>query len=195
MWMINIESPEDLLARQLASQQTGFAIPGDGPIQTDGHPVLEYTAPRAFYLSAGSQILAHFDERTHQQLLAPAEKRKILGGISSPEAQLIFSDFMSVNGELYGSVFGGPPGVGVPCVFQAAKSAPQPAASGSLLDQASQAFAAGNLEQARQMVSYILQQNSKDADAGYLLRVIERAAKPLTNTTAGRGLAISLADN
>jgi predicted membrane-bound spermidine synthase len=195
MWMINIESPEDLLARQLASQQTGFAIPGDGPIQTDGHPVLEYTAPRAFYLSAGSQILAHFDERTRQQLLAPAEKRKILGSISSPEAQLIFSDFLSVNGELYGCVFGGPPGVGVPCVFQAAQSAPAPAASGSPLDQAAQAFAAGNLEQARQIVSFVLQQNPKDADAGYLSRVIERAEKSSSKTSARHGLAISLADN
>ena len=49
MWMIDIQSPEALLARQLASQQTGFAIAGPGPMQSDLFPILEYAAPRAFF--------------------------------------------------------------------------------------------------------------------------------------------------
>ncbi len=49
MWMIDIQSPEALLARQLASQQTGFAIAGPGPLQSDLFPILEYAAPRAFF--------------------------------------------------------------------------------------------------------------------------------------------------
>ena len=50
MEMIDIHSPEALMARQLASQQTGFAIAGKGPIQGDLFPILEYEAPQAFYL-------------------------------------------------------------------------------------------------------------------------------------------------
>ena len=50
MWMIDIQSPEALLARQLASQRTGFAIAGDGPIQSDLFPILEYSAPRKRFL-------------------------------------------------------------------------------------------------------------------------------------------------
>ena len=55
--MIDIQSPEALMARQLASQRTGFAIAGDGPMQSDLFPVLEYAAPRAFYLVTGSRML------------------------------------------------------------------------------------------------------------------------------------------
>ncbi len=78
MWMINIESPEALLARQLASQRTGFAIADKGAIQSDLFPVLEYAAPRAFFLGTGSRVLWQYDERTRQQLLAPAEKAATL---------------------------------------------------------------------------------------------------------------------
>ena len=42
---IGIRSPEALLARQLASQRTAFAITGPGPMQSDIFPVLEYAAP------------------------------------------------------------------------------------------------------------------------------------------------------
>ena len=52
MEMIDVHSPQALMARQLASQQTGFAIAGQGPIQSDLFPILEYEAPRAFYLGA-----------------------------------------------------------------------------------------------------------------------------------------------
>ena len=174
MWMINIESPEALLARQLASQQTGFAIPGPGPLQSDLFPILEYEAPRAFYLSAGSRMLARYDERTRQQLLAPAEKEKVLRGLPASETQIVFQDYLSVNGELYADIEGAPAGAAVPCIFQAAQSAPPPASSGSPLDQAARAFADGNLAQAQQLVNLVLQQNPMDADAAYLSRVIKR---------------------
>ena len=38
-----------LWARQIASQTTALAITGDGPIQTDDVPILEYAAPKAFF--------------------------------------------------------------------------------------------------------------------------------------------------
>ena len=79
MWMIDLQSPEALLARQLASQQTAFAIPGPGPLQSDLFPILEYAAPRAFFLGTGSRMLDRFDERTRQQLLAPPGKNSDAG--------------------------------------------------------------------------------------------------------------------
>ena len=185
MWMINIQSPEALLARQLASQRTGFAIAGKGPLQSDMFPILEYEAPRAFYLSAGSRILERYDERTRQQLLAPAEKEKVLRGLPKSEAQLVFDDFLSMNGELYGSIFGAPSSASIPCVFQAAQSAPPPASSGSPLDLAARAFASGDLPQARQLVDSVLQQNPADASAGYLSRIIEREQRSAANKNNG----------
>ena len=65
MEMIDMHSPEALMARQLASQRTGFAIAGKGPVQSDLFPILEDEAPRAFYLGSGSSMLDHFDERTY----------------------------------------------------------------------------------------------------------------------------------
>jgi spermidine synthase len=57
---IGIHSPRALLARQAASQKTGFAIAGSGPIQSDMFPILEYEAPRAFYLGITATTLEQF---------------------------------------------------------------------------------------------------------------------------------------
>src|SRR5262249_38741355 len=43
-------TPDLVLARQVASQRTAFAISGPGPIQSDSRPILEYEAPRAFFM-------------------------------------------------------------------------------------------------------------------------------------------------
>lgn len=177
MEMIDIHSPEALMARQLASQQTGFAIAGPGPIQSDLFPVLEYEAPRAFYLSTGTQVLDPFDERTEQQLLASADKRQILHSLPLADAQVIFSDFSTVNGELNGCLFGNPASAGVPCIFQTPLASPPPDATGTLLDQAAQAFSQGNLPEARRLAAMALQKQPDDPIAGYLARVIERAER------------------
>ncbi|MGA2684799.1 MAG: fused MFS/spermidine synthase [Verrucomicrobiota bacterium] len=183
MEMIDIDSPEALMARQLASQQTGFAIADRGPVQSDLSPILEYEAPRAFYLSTGTQVLDPFDERTYQQLLAPAEKREILHSLPTPAAQVVFSDFLTVNGELYGSLFGNPANANVPCVFQTATASPPPGASGTILDQAEQAFSRGDLPEAQRLAALALEQTPDDAVAGYVARVIERAEQ--TRPAAG----------
>jgi hypothetical protein len=174
LWMIDIQSPEALLAKQLASQRTGFAIAGEGRIQSDMYPFLEYAAPRAFYLAAGSRMLDRYDERTHQQLLAPLEKRRALAAIPLSETQILFGEFSSVNGELYGCLFGYPVSARVPCIFQTPNPAPPPASSGSVRDAAVHAFAQGNVDQADEWIRMALQQTPDDPQTAYLSRVIAR---------------------
>ena len=177
MWMIDIQSPEALLARQLASQRTGFAIAGDGPLQSDLFPILEYTAPRAFFIGKGSQMLWGYDERTRQQLLAPPEKAATLAALPLANVQLVFSDFSTINGDLYGCVFGTAPNAGVPCIFQTPLPVPPPMSDGSPVAAAKKAFQAGDLNQAEMLTAMALKQNPNDSQAGYLMRVIEREKK------------------
>jgi len=184
MWMIDIQSPEALLARQLASQRTGFAIASSGPLQSDLFPVLEYAAPRAFYLGTGSRMLDRFDERTRQQLLAPAEKNAALASLPPNNAQLVFSDFSTVNGELFSCFFGTAPNAGVPCIFQTPQPVPQPEAGGGAVADAERAFQAGNLDQSEATTAMALKLNPTDAQAGYLMRVIEREKKLRAKSTA-----------
>lgn len=187
--MIDIHSPEALMARQLASQQTGFAIAGKGPIQSDLFPILEYEAPRAFYVGAGSRLLDHYDERTYQQLLAPVPKSEILHSFENVNAQVIFSDFSTVNGQLYGCLFGNPSSSGIPCVFQTPLPSPPPGGLGILLNEAEKAFSTGNLSKARQLTALALKQNPGDVMAGYVARVIERAQKLRMATSSKLTLA------
>jgi spermidine synthase len=100
---IGLATPEDVLARQLASQRTAFAVPDPGPIQRDGFPMLEYAAPRAMYLYSGRQAqrLLRFDERTYQSNLASLEKNQALTQLDEAALKSIFCDFFpSVNQRL-----------------------------------------------------------------------------------------------
>jgi spermidine synthase len=178
LWVIDIQSPEALWARQLASQRTGFAIAGDGPIQSDRFPVLEYAAPKAFYIGTESRILDRFDERTRRQLLAPTEKNAALQSLPLVSAQVVFDSFLTVNGELLPCLFGNPAGLNVPCVFRTATPRPPAGASGTVLDEAEKSIVAGNLDRAGQLVALVLNQNPNDEFAGYLLRVIGRLRNP-----------------
>jgi hypothetical protein len=98
--LVGIDSPEALWARQLASQQTAFAIAGEGPMQSDLFPVLEYEAPRAFYIGAQAKDLVRFDERTWQSELAPIEKRQALSALQGDKLNLVFSQYTTINDEL-----------------------------------------------------------------------------------------------
>jgi predicted membrane-bound spermidine synthase len=175
MWMIDIHTPEALMARQVASQRTGFAIAGAGPIQSDLFPILEYAAPKAFYIGIRSGMLDRFDERTYQQLFAPMDKRAMLRSLRGIDAQILFSAFSTINGQLYGCLFGTPAGSGVPCAFQTPNPAPAPASDGSMVSYAAQAFAAGNLDQAEQLATMALKQSPENEQAGYVARIIQRA--------------------
>ena len=97
---IGLRAPEVLLARQLASQRTAFAIPGRGPIQSDAFPILEYEAPRAFYIGANSTLPVLFDERTWQMDLAPQEKQSALSGLATGALNESFDAYSSVNPQL-----------------------------------------------------------------------------------------------
>ncbi len=97
---VGIPSPTALLARQLASQHTGFAIPDDGPIQTDLLPILEYQAPRAFYIGRTATLLSRFDERTWQAELSPPWKTRVLGTLTDEALKAVFGEYRSVNPEL-----------------------------------------------------------------------------------------------
>jgi hypothetical protein len=97
---IGLRSPEAIWARQLASQKTAFAIAGDGAIQSDGFPVLEYEAPKAFYLGTGSKLLALFDERTWQTQLAPDAKNTALAGLTDDVLKAAFRQYLSADANL-----------------------------------------------------------------------------------------------
>jgi spermidine synthase len=189
--MINIKSPEVLMARQIASQRTGFAIAGKGPLQTDLSPILEYIAPRAQFIGAGSRVLEQYDERTRQQLLAPAEKRQALSSLALDGLQFLFSgDFATGNGELYGCLWGTAAAASIPCIFHTEQSRPDAAGNNPVLANASEAFAAGRIQDAEQLVRAALTHDPSDAQALYLERVFQRE-KQSRNGNAVQG---SMAD-
>jgi len=99
---IGLATPEAILARQLASQRTAFAVPPPGRLQTDNLPYLEYQAPKAFYIHLGetAHTLDPFDERTWQLDLASPEKNSHLAQLTPQEQATIFNRFSSVNTEL-----------------------------------------------------------------------------------------------
>jgi predicted membrane-bound spermidine synthase len=97
---IGLQSIDALLARQFASQRTGFAITGRGPIQSDLFPVLEYEAPKAFYLAITASTLAEFDERTWQMEIAPAEKQSALAKLNTDQLRRIFANYWTINTNL-----------------------------------------------------------------------------------------------
>ena len=101
---LGLLTPQELLARQFASQQTAFAVAGPGPMESDNFPLLEYEAPRAFYMyqnRQGVQQMENYDERTWQMDLAPAAKNKVLAALSLADLHQIFgASFPSGNPQL-----------------------------------------------------------------------------------------------
>jgi spermidine synthase len=98
--ILGLKTPESILTRQIASQVTGFAIAGEGPMQSDGFPILEYAAPKAFYFGAFANELYNFDERTWQSGLAPAVKRAVLNSLPDELLGPVFERYTSSNREL-----------------------------------------------------------------------------------------------
>jgi spermidine synthase len=98
---IGIKTPEAALARRFASQRTAFAVPQPGPIQRDAVPILEYDAPRAFYIhleTKGVERFEHFDERTWQWGILSAEDRDALNRIDPMDLKtLFFGIYTSLN--------------------------------------------------------------------------------------------------
>ncbi|HYE33062.1 MAG TPA: fused MFS/spermidine synthase [Methylomirabilota bacterium] len=94
---VGLSTPETVFIRQLASQRTAWAIPGDGGVQQDHFPVLEYTAPRAFFIGRSATQVFDFDERTEQFLLASPAKRELLRGIGADEVWKTLTKYPSDN--------------------------------------------------------------------------------------------------
>lgn len=127
---IGIQTIAQLAARQFASQRTAFAIAGDGPTQSDQFPVLEYEAPRAFYLGISARLINRFDERTYQRELASPERVAALAALTTEQLGQTFGTFWTINEELqkhlvwrltYESLPGAAEPVelrAVPCVFR-----------------------------------------------------------------------------
>jgi hypothetical protein len=96
---IGLPTPEALLAHQLASQRTAFAVAGPGPIQSDGFPILEYDAPIAFFIGTTASRITRFDERTWQFQLASEEKRTALLSLDDKSLRGVFK-YDTINPEL-----------------------------------------------------------------------------------------------
>jgi hypothetical protein len=188
---IGIRSPAALLARQLASQRTAFAIVGEfGPVQSDLFPVLEYAAPEAFYIGTRARMLSRFDERTHQQWLAPAEKRVTLQKLAPDEAQSVFATFASVNDELLDCLRDPGAKGAVPCVFgtNAVASLPASSAGGTtnqepVWQRIALALEAGDLDQAEQLTSRVLEREPGDLQGNYVMRIIAREKQSQRNVS------------
>jgi spermidine synthase len=97
---IGLKTPLSILARQIASQRTAWAIAGDGPIQTDEYPVLEYAAPKAFFMAKTADRIFTFDERTRQSALAPEVKRRSLRALPDTILHSAFIEYSTGNAEL-----------------------------------------------------------------------------------------------
>ena len=174
---IGIQSPEALLARQLASQRTASAVAGDGSVQSDLFPVLEYAAPRAFYIGVKAKVFERFDERTRQQAVAPPDKLKTLHSLTVAEVDSVFIPYSTVNGELLDSLLNKEAGANVPCVFKT--NAPPPISEGvdestAALNRAILALNLGDLKQAGQLAALALQQDPTNSRVAYVMRIIDR---------------------
>ena len=95
---IGLHAPAALWARQFASQRTARLFIENGPEQSDEFPVLEYAAPKAFFIGASAKEFLQFDERTRQHQLAPLPKRTALHTASAELLAPVFAtEFGSVN--------------------------------------------------------------------------------------------------
>lgn len=168
---IGIHSAEQLLARQLASQRTGFAIAGDGPVESDLYPRLEHVAPLAFFIGGRSALLGRYDERTRQQALAPPAKLAALHKLSPADTHSVFGTFESVNDELMMSILDLPAGAKIPCVLKPTQPA---SAAPSTVDHAVAGLNAGDLAQAEKLIDQALHEDSIDSQAEYVARIIGR---------------------
>ena len=97
---IGIHQPAQFAARLFASQRTAFAIPGEGPTQSDQFPVLEYEAPKALYLGITARDIVRFDERTHQRDLADAARLGALNALSVDQLRQTFGGYWTMNEDL-----------------------------------------------------------------------------------------------
>jgi hypothetical protein len=163
------------MSRQLASQRTGFAVVGDGPIQSDAFPVLEYAAPEAFYIGARAQMLADFDERTRQNLLAPPAKRAALHEMELSDVRTVFAHYPSMNEDMH-TILRTPEAFAALGTFgtNAISSSQGGAQQLDVFQQAAVALNAGDLNESERLVGMGASAAPDDPRVGYLARIIKR---------------------
>jgi len=98
---IGILTPVSALARQMASQRTSYAVRTGTAIQSDEFPVLEYTAPQAFFVGKNAERIFLFDERTRQSTLAPEIKQRTLRALPDVMFHAVFKDYGTANDALF----------------------------------------------------------------------------------------------
>ncbi|MCI0538293.1 MAG: fused MFS/spermidine synthase, partial [Verrucomicrobiales bacterium] len=97
---IGLRTPESVFIRQVASQRICFAIAGEGPVQSDFFPILEYAAPKAFFMGISAVQVYLFDERTWQSAFVTDEKRKALLGLPEDILGKSFLEFGTGSADL-----------------------------------------------------------------------------------------------
>jgi spermidine synthase len=60
---IEVRDPVTILSLEMVSERPVREYAGSGPLNTENKPVLEYSAPRAFFVNRGARDLGRFDER------------------------------------------------------------------------------------------------------------------------------------
>ena len=94
---VGLLAPELVWARQFSSQATTRWFIENGPLQSDEFPVLEYEAPKAFYIGASATEFRNFDERVRQHQLAPVAKRTALATAPAAALREVFRAHGTVN--------------------------------------------------------------------------------------------------
>ncbi len=97
---VGLPAPASVYIRQLASQRITRAIAGDGAIQSDYFPSLEYLAPKSFFMGVGSVQLHLFDERSWQSAFVDDERRRALRSLPMEALGPLFLEFGTGNVEL-----------------------------------------------------------------------------------------------
>ncbi len=202
---VGILSPEALWARQLASQRTAFAIPGPGIVQRDQFPVLEYEAPKAFYIGETAKILGDYDERTTQYEIAATEKRAVLQSLDDAQLKSLFIKYRTINPDVLEQVrsrvqahsddqLPNPPKL-VPGIFWQPNSRPRPIPTDAEPEIKELLTACALLDSPAKVegidrIARLLQNRSPKSDwsAGYYATLAAKAAFAAGDTTRSRNL-------
>ena len=192
---IGLTAPEALWARQLSSQRTTRLFIENGPEQSDEFPVLEYAAPRAFFIGASAKEFLQFDERTRQHQLAPQPKRVALNSAPITLLAPVFPQFGSVNPEA-GQAANVRTGIFAPTrsdsdfkmfvlsvekMLRADGTNQTPPSASDVGDALRECIARGELERAKMLFASATGRLQNSAEMRYLGRVWEQAiaaAKP-----------------
>lgn len=195
---IGLNDPTQIAARLFASQRTAFAIAGDGPVQSDQFPVLEYEAPRALYLGINAKMINRFDERTHQRELASPERLTALSTLTIEKVGQTFGTYWTMNEELQGYLqwrlqFSGVPGStepvelrAMPNVFRPTNAPALPPGLASRVPEMDNKIAAAT--------ELLRGQRQQRLEAAGAIETMLRERRPTDDWSAGR-LAVQAARN